>query len=97
MASYQRRSRSEWQSLMSTFESSGLSVKGFCTTNALSQASFYQWRQRLAEPSSAPANPLSSLPFIDVSALSSELSMVGTPWRIELDLGDGLTLRLNRG
>lgn len=94
MATYQRRSRSEWQSLISTFESSDLSVKEFCATKLLSQGSFYQWRQQLAEPSTVETNPLPTPPFIDVSALSPE---VGTPWRIELSLGDGVTLRLNRG
>ena len=93
MARYQRRSQTEWKSLLSDFEPSGLSVKEFCTANTISQGSFYKWRQRLA----GPASTQTDTPFVDISALVPDSVVVGSPWRIELDLGDGVTLRLNRG
>lgn len=49
MSGYARgdAARSLWQVRMSSFETSGLSVKDFCDGKAFSVASFYQWRKRL--------------------------------------------------
>ncbi|MCP3672145.1 MAG: IS66 family insertion sequence element accessory protein TnpB [Gammaproteobacteria bacterium] len=75
---------------MSKFEIAGQSVKEFCTTNKISQGSFYKWRQQLAGPQTGS-------PFVDISDFVPNSVPAGTPWRIELDLGDGLILRLKRG
>lgn len=94
MASYLRRSRAEWQSLVSGFETAGQSVKSFCMDRSISQASFYLWRKRLAGSSSVASSH--DLPFIDVSALSVDAVSPVPSWSVELALGDGLVLRLNR-
>ncbi len=94
MASYARRYRAEWQSLVSEFETAGQSVKSFYIDKSIGQASFYLWRKRLAGPS--PVAPSHDLPFIDVSALSVDAVSAEPSWSVELALGDGLVLRLNR-
>jgi hypothetical protein len=38
-----------WRRLMARFETSGLSVAGFCRREGVSLASFYYWRKRLAQ------------------------------------------------
>lgn len=97
MASYQRRSADEWQSLVREQGVSGLSGKAFCAERGIGEASFYKWRQRFAMEKHPLASP--ALPFVDVSALAlaSGGSMSHRQWLIELELGDGLILRLNRG
>jgi len=97
VASYQRRSADEWQSLVREQGVSGLSAKAFCTERGIGEASFYKWRQRFAAEKHLPAS--SALPFVDVSALAiaSGGKMSHRQWLIELELGDGLILRLNRG
>ena len=42
-----RRSRSEWQGIMSRFEGSGLSLKRFCVAEDLAPSTFALWRRRL--------------------------------------------------
>ena len=37
-----------WRERLVRFESSGLSVKEFCSQEAVSEPSFYQWRKKLA-------------------------------------------------
>lgn len=95
MASYQRRSKIEWQSLIQDFDASGQSVTAFCVERDIGPASFYQWRKRLSTQQSD--TPLESDPtpsFVDVSALANEIN--SGRWLVELVLGNGVTLRLNR-
>ena len=97
MALYQRRSAEEWQSLVREQGVSGLSGKAFCAERGIGEASFYKWRQRFATEKHLPAS--SAVPFVDVSALAlpSGGTMNHQQWLIELELGDGVILRLNRG
>ena len=98
MTSVQRRSTAEWQSVLDQYESSSLSVAAFCAEQGVGTASFYQWRKRLSV-SDFGEEPNETLPFVDVSALAAQASgeIVAPPWLIELELGNGLILRLNRG
>lgn len=41
-----RRSSKEIKALLELFDSSGLSAKQFCLTNAISETVFYKWRGR---------------------------------------------------
>ena len=41
----------EWRRRMQRFEERQQSVAAFCRDEGVSEASFYQWRKRLAEPS----------------------------------------------
>ena len=44
---YKRRTRSEWTEILSSFESSGLSIRDFCHRESVSLSSFQRWRSRL--------------------------------------------------
>lgn len=41
--------RHMWQERLQRFERAGLSVRAFCDDEGVSQASFYNWRRRLAQ------------------------------------------------
>ena len=43
-----REKQGEWRRRLRRFDTSGLSVAEFCDAEAVSPASFYQWRKRLA-------------------------------------------------
>jgi putative transposase len=94
-----RRDRNEWQSLLSGFEHSALSVEAYCRRESISAASFYRWRgilcgkpQGRGEDTVRDAAPA----FVDIGALHA--GPVHRP-RLDLkfDLGDGLVLHLVRG
>tara|TARA_R110002096_G_scaffold428014_1_gene639178 strand:+ start:863 stop:1168 length:306 start_codon:yes stop_codon:yes gene_type:complete len=93
---YTRRSPEQWQAFIDQWQQSGLSVPAFCEQHGLGNASFYKWRQRLASVDDAGKTiPATSDPdFIDISALGS--SENHSTWTVVLNLGDGLSLTLNR-
>jgi hypothetical protein len=92
-----RRSRGEWQALLSGFEQSALSVEAYCRRESISVASFYRWRGILCEGErcrevmvrdAAPA-------FVDLGPLNAAPRQRA---RLDLkfDLGEGLVLHLVR-
>lgn len=85
-----RRSREEWQRLIDEYADSGLTQAAFCQAKGLGLASFQNWKRRLA--AEAPALP-STEPWLELGALTEQRP---SGWDIELDLGDGLSLRLRR-
>ncbi|MFY0678905.1 MAG: transposase, partial [Neptuniibacter sp.] len=93
-----RRTQDQWQAIIDQQQQSGITVQQFCTEHGINPASFYKWRQRLAEPQPAhdTENPSS---FIDLSALSSNRTLHSSPdkpWHIVLSLGNGVELRLSQ-
>ena len=89
-----RRTAEQWRSLIAEQAECGLSQAAFCKRKRLSLSTFTLWKRRLAEsgePSATQSGEQDS--WIDLGQLSS--SRAG--WDIELDLGDGVCLRLRRG
>ena len=85
-----RRTREEWQQLIEAQSSSAMTQTAFCAANGVSLASFHNWKRKLAMESDQPAPPE---PWIDLGTLNRP---EGTGWDIELDLGQGVYLRLRR-
>ena len=83
-----RRRREEWQQLIEAQSVSELTQAAFCAANGLSLASFQNWKRRLAAERTVPAEPWVDLGTLDRPA--------GSGWDIELELGDGVCLRLRR-
>lgn len=81
-----RRSRDEWQRLIDEQAASGQTQTAFCAQRGLSVGSFSHWKRRLSEEVVSPA-------WIELGSLPAASS---SGWDIELDLGDGLCLRLRR-
>jgi len=81
-----RRSEAEWQRLINEQTDSGQTQAAFCAANGISVGSFQNWKRRLAAE-------VSSEPWLELGALAEHCP---SGWDIELDLGDGLCLRLRR-
>jgi len=89
-----RRTAEQWRSLIAEQSESGLSQAAFCKRKRLSLSTFSLWKRRLAEPGVLAATQKEDeATWIDLGQLAS--SRAG--WDIELDLGDGVCLRLRRG
>jgi transposase-like protein len=86
-----RRSVAQWQALVERGESSGLSVAAFCRAEAISPASYFRWRERLAQSAATPDTPGAAPGFIDLGTLGAR-----RVWDLEIDLGAGIVLRLRR-
>jgi putative transposase len=88
-----RRSREQWQRLINEQQKSNLTQAEFCQQHDLAVSSFCNWKRRLlqddATRESSEDNAWLSLP--------EQLFTSSGNWRIELDLGDGVCLRLTQG
>jgi len=85
-----RRSADQWSSVLSDQRASGLSQVEFCKREGVALSTFARWRQRLSgvdQPTSGDER------WIELS----DLPGTRAGWDIELDLGDGICLRLRRG
>ena len=95
-----RRSKSEWQHLVDEQADSGLTQKAFCEQAGVPVATFGYWKRKLQAkgsfPSAEPANTR-RVSLDDWIELSAPASGTSPGWHVELDLGDGLCLRLHRG
>jgi len=95
-----RRNKVEWQHLIDEQAASSLTQKAFCQQAGIPVATFGYWKRKLRadgvshcnEPASARSIALDD--WIELSPPASEPS---PGWHIELDLGNGICLRLNRG
>jgi hypothetical protein len=97
-----RRSAEEWRGLVERFGGSGLSQAEFCRQEGISAVSLSSWRRKLGfqpvtggkrrrEEPSAKDEP-GEWVELPVGALGG----TGRGWEIELDLGEGVCLRLRR-
>lgn len=82
-----RRSRDEWQRLIDEQAGSGQTQAAFCATRGISVGSLQSWKRRLAASDATPDR------WLDLGTLTERGS---SGWDIELDLGDGICLRLRR-
>lgn len=90
------RSASEWQTLISQWQTSGLSAPAFCEQQSIGYASFCQWRQRLRSADVVAESAIPPATFIDLGALSAGNTASGQGWHIVLSLGNGVELRLSQ-
>ena len=81
-----RRSQTEWQRLIDEQSGSGQTQAAFCAANGISVASLQNWKRRLASEASPE-------PWLELGTLTERGA---SAWDVELDLGDGVCLRLRR-
>ena len=95
-----RRSRIEWQELIDKQAASGLTQTAFCERAGIPVATFGYWRRKLRDEvvvrSDERVSPqgVTLDDWIELSPAAPELPPT---WHIELDLGNGVCLRLRRG
>ena len=102
------RSRSDtattrrWVERLKRFAASNHTVAAFCTAEGVSQANFYLWRRRLAQPPASASNPPTVVPIrvapVPVPATPIELSLPsGTVVRFPADARPELIVAVLRG
>ena len=84
-----RRSPKQWRNVVSQFEQSGLTIKGFCQKENLAPATFSKWRSRFREESSEPG-------FVELQPATPPSPTSGT-WSLQIDLPGGGHLRIQVG
>jgi len=86
-----RLSRAEWRALISEQRESGLSRGTFCTRHGVNPSTFSHWKWRFArEHSNAPQEPT----WLELPVPSRSGS--DHAWDLELELGNGMVLRIRR-
>lgn len=90
-----RRTPDQWRELIAEQAASGMSQEAFCKHKRLALSTFANWKRRLGStPAAQKACEPDPSAWIDLSSLGVNS---GSGWTIELDLGDGVCLRLRRG
>ena len=95
-----RRSADEWRSLIDEQQRSGQSQAAFCHQRGVSLSSFGYWRRKLKSPMPAAAPEGEASPLWIEWPASADCrtpppnSRQQPAWDLELDLGNGLQLRL---
>jgi len=82
-----RRTPQQWQQIIDQQSRSGNAARQFCADNDLNYSLFCKWRRKLDRTPEAA--------FVDVSSLVAPTAVPA--WDVELDLGNGIALRLRRG
>ena len=98
----QRRTRAQWQALVTAYEASGETLRGFCARHGLAVSTFRHWLGRLeqtaaASPAPPPPSPRARLVPVgvldDPIAGSGVIVLAGGGVRIEVMPGfDAATL-----
>ena len=89
---HRRRSGDEWKRLIAEQQQSGLSQQAFCRDKGLALSTFCNRKRRLAGTKPASHSAPSDWLELPVGLAPS----AGANWDIELDLGDGVCLRLGK-
>jgi hypothetical protein len=97
MANHQRDPVKEqfWRQTVKQWQSSGLSVRSFCIREALSEASFHQWRRELALRDQAARRSRSGPRFVPIEIVPDN-KPVPSDHPIEILLASGHIVRLSR-
>ena len=93
----QRYSRTDWQRLIDEQGVSGLTQRAFCAQAGVAVATFGYWKRKLRADSVGLADGSASArggSLNDWLELAPEVSEPARGWHIELDLGNGVCLRL---
>ena len=84
-----------WRQLIAQYETGSLTQKSFCQQHQISVSSFHKWRHRFKQ-NEDPNH------FIDISRAivptqhksQSSVEPESSVWQVELDLGQGMVLRV---
>ena len=95
------RLAADWKNLNSAYERSGQNQLDFCRTHNLAPSTFQKWRRHFksCELSGAGLPSAGFKPIIMASPDRESLSVFSKPacWDIELELPDGMFLRIRKG
>lgn len=93
----------EWRQFIEAQSSSGQEQGAFCEAHGLKRSTFQTWKRRLYGPQSRASDAGASSRALGplFTRLTRPVDGAATPqaadWTVEIELGDGLCLRLRRG
>jgi len=87
-----RRSHAQWQQVFAEQAASGLGVRAFCAQHGLAPSSFRNWKRKL-DTNGAVLGAPAPAGFVELAPSASPDTVV---WEVELELSDGLVVRLRR-
>jgi hypothetical protein len=87
---YRRRTPEQWRRVIAGQVSSGLSQQTYCTRRGIAYSSFCRWKRELSETEPPAKVPISTA-FVELTPAAA------ARWEVELELGEGVYLRLRRG
>ncbi len=97
-----------WRNRLQRHAQSGKSIAAFCRDEAVSTASFYIWRAKLATTSGPAAHLTQPAAFIDLGAIKDTVSVTSIAHPsasacmptaeidVRIDLGGGIVLTITR-
>ena len=85
-----RKSRSQWQEIINAQTESGMEVESYCNAHQIPIDGFRKWRRTLSPQPITPNDRFIEIPT--GQGIDHLDDTVGK--RIELDLGNGMTLRV---
>jgi len=88
-----RRTVEQWQALVDQQHASGLSAPQFCQRNNLGYPSFCAWRKRLNQSTDVAGTQPA---FVELTTPPETHVPNSAVWKVELDLGAGVCLRITR-
>jgi len=88
-----KRSKEQWEVLVNQYETSGLTQQVFCKQHGIATSGLNKWRKRFSRSSESE--------FVDITrqlsqAASQSRDQAEPHWQVELQLGQGLVLRIGR-
>ena len=87
------RSRTQWESLVEEFKTSGLTKSAYCKRQGVTISCFYRWQKILAEES-APNNFIDITEPVARATAAQPVTETHRHWQVELELGAGVILRI---
>jgi len=93
-----KRSTSEWRALVKAYHKRNCTQREFCSAHGVAVSTLDWWRRKLERASakqdspSVAQRPIAPLEFIDITPPRIE----SPAWEVELELGQGVVLRLRR-
>lgn len=97
-----KRSEAEWGALVRAYAKRKGTAPEFCREHGVAVSTLDWWRRRLEKASAtsgvrSKVRPVAAAQPLSFIELPATYSAARTPWDIELDLGEGMILRLRRG
>ena len=86
-----RRTQDDWRQLMTEYEAGELTQRQFCERRQLAYSTFCYWRKRLSAGAVRTELAATSVPLLELPLLPKRGR---SDWRLELELGQGVVLRL---
>jgi len=86
-----RRTQDDWSQLMTEYEAGELTQRQFCARHQLAYSTFCYWRKRLSAGAVRTELAATSVPLLELPVLPMRGQ---SDWRLELELGHGVVLRL---